>query len=47
MNIHSLTAGGGATQAEVGGKGFNLIRMLEAGLHVPPGFVLAAPWIRS
>ncbi len=34
--------------AEVGGKGYELIRMLEAGLPVPPGVVLTteffAPW---
>jgi phosphohistidine swiveling domain-containing protein len=37
-----------ATIAEVGGKGYSLIRMAEAGLHVPPGAVLTtaffAPW---
>ena len=37
-----------ATLAEVGGKGYSLIRMAEAGLHVPPGAVLTteffAPW---
>ena len=36
------------TIAEVGGKGHSLIRMAEAGLHVPPGAVLTtdffAPW---
>ncbi len=36
------------TVAEVGGKAYSLIRMLEAGLPVPPGAVLAteffAPW---
>jgi len=39
---------GQATIAEVGGKGYSLIRMAEAGLHVPPGAVLTtaffAPW---
>ena len=33
---------------EVGGKGYSLIRMVEAGLPVPPGAVLTtaffAPW---
>jgi phosphohistidine swiveling domain-containing protein len=37
-----------ATRAEVGGKGYSLIRMVEAGLPVPPGAVLTtaffAPW---
>jgi len=37
-----------ATVAEVGGKGYSLIRMVEAGLPVPPGAVLTteffAPW---
>lgn len=37
-----------ATLAEVGGKGYSLIRMIEAGLPVPPGTVLTtaffAPW---
>ncbi len=51
MTIHSLTAGADATQAQVGGKGFNLIAMLEAGLRVPPGFVLAVdffdPWLEE
>ena len=36
------------TLAEVGGKGYSLIRMVEAGLPVPPGAVLTteffAPW---
>ena len=36
------------TVAEVGGKGYSLIRMVEAGLPVPPGAVLTtaffAPW---
>jgi len=36
------------TLAEVGGKGYSLIRMVEAGLPVPPGVVLTteffAPW---
>jgi len=36
------------TLAEVGGKGYELIRMVEAGLPVPPGAVLTteffAPW---
>ena len=36
------------TVAEVGGKGYSLIRMAEAGLPVPPGVVLTtrffAPW---
>ncbi len=36
------------TLAEVGGKGYSLIRMAEAGLPVPPGVVLTtaffAPW---
>jgi len=35
--------------AEVGGKGYSLIRMIEAGLPVPPGAVLTteffAPWL--
>jgi pyruvate,water dikinase len=44
-----ITGGTGqATIAEVGGKGYSLIRMAEAGLHVPPGAVLTteffAPW---
>jgi hypothetical protein len=37
--------------AEVGGKGYSLIRMAEAGLHVPPGAVLTtaffAPWFNE
>ncbi len=36
------------TLVEVGGKGYSLIRMVEAGLPVPPGAVLTteffAPW---
>ena len=36
------------TLAEVGGKGYSLIRMVEAGLPVPPGAVLTTefftPW---
>ena len=36
------------TLAEAGGKGYSLIRMVEAGLPVPPDVVLAteffAPW---
>ena len=36
------------TLAEVGGKGFSLIRMVEAGVPVPPGAVLTteifSPW---
>ena len=36
------------TPAEVGAKGYSLIRMVEAGLPVPPGAVLTteffAPW---
>ncbi len=36
------------TLAEIGGKGYSLIRMVEAGLPVPPGAVLTteffAPW---
>jgi pyruvate,water dikinase len=39
---------GRTTVAEVGGKAYSLIRMLEAGLSVPPGAVLTteffAPW---
>jgi pyruvate, orthophosphate dikinase len=31
---------------EVGGKAWNLIRMAEAGLPVPPGFVLSTEWCR-
>ena len=37
-----------AILAEVGGKGYSLVRMVEAGLPVPPGAVLTteffAPW---
>jgi pyruvate,water dikinase len=37
------------TNNEVGGKGYSLIKMSKAGLHIPPGFVLAVdffkPWI--
>lgn len=36
-----LPAGG---PAEVGNKAFNLMRMADAGLPVPPGFVLPAGW---
>ena len=36
------------TLAEVGGKGYSLIRMVEAGVPVPPGAVLTteffSPW---
>jgi phosphoenolpyruvate synthase/pyruvate phosphate dikinase len=46
--IVSFPGTGQATIAEVGGKGYSLIRMTEAGLHVPPGAVLTtkffAPW---
>jgi phosphoenolpyruvate synthase/pyruvate phosphate dikinase len=38
-----------ATLAEVGGKGYSLIRMTEEGLPIPPGAVLTtqsfAPWV--
>ena len=45
-----ITGGTGQTTvAEVGGKGYSLIRMAEAGLSVPPGAVLTtrffAPWV--
>ena len=32
---------------EVGGKAWNLMRMGEAGLLVPPGFVLSTDWCRA
>ena len=39
------------TIAEVGGKGYSLIRMVEEGLPVPPGAVLTteffAPWFEE
>ena len=44
----SFPGTGRATIAEVGGKGYSLIRMAEAGLPVPPGAVLTpeffVPW---
>ena len=46
--IVSFPGGAQTTLAEVGGKGYSLIRMAEAGLPVPPGAVLTtaffAPW---
>ncbi len=46
--IVSFPGTGQTTLAEVGGKGYSLIRMVEAGLPVPPGAVLTtaffAPW---
>lgn len=36
-----------ATLAEVGGKGLSLIRMTQAGLAVPPGFVLGVGFFHS
>ena len=45
---HGFPGTAQATIAEVGGKGYSLIRMAEAGLQVPPGAVLTteffAPW---
>lgn len=47
--IVSFPGTGQAILSEVGGKGYSLIRMAEAGLPVPPGAVLTteffAPWI--
>ncbi len=48
--IAFITGGiGQTTVAEVGGKGYSLIRMAEAGLCVPPGVVLTTgffdPWV--
>ena len=37
-------AGGGAS--EVGGKAWNLMRMAQIGLPVPPAFVLPTTWRR-
>ena len=50
--IALITGGTGQTTvAEVGGKGYSLIRMAEAGLCVPPGAVLTtdffAPWVET
>ena len=46
--IVSFPGTGQTTLAEVGGKGYSLIRMIEAGFPVPPGVVLTtgffAPW---
>ena len=46
--IVSFTGTEQTTLTEVGGKGYSLIRMVEAGLPVPPGAVLTteffAPW---
>jgi pyruvate,orthophosphate dikinase len=39
-----LPAGGAA---DVGNKAWNLMRMAEAGLPVPPGFVLPTSWCRA
>jgi len=37
------------TIGQVGGKGYSLIKMSQAGFNIPPGFVLATaffqPWI--
>ena len=35
------------TLTEVGGKGYSLIRMVEAGLPVPPGTVLTTEFFES
>ncbi|MDP2480874.1 MAG: PEP/pyruvate-binding domain-containing protein, partial [Candidatus Palauibacterales bacterium] len=40
-----------APTSEIGGKGAGLVRLMEAGLEVPPGFVLGvtffAPWLEA
>ena len=41
------TAAHGATAEIVGNKGANLIRMAEAGLPVPPGFILPTELCRD
>ena len=49
MAIFKFPGGQEATLAQVGGKGLSLMKSSEAGLPVPPGFVLAvsffAPWL--
>ena len=37
----------GASAASVGNKAWNLMRLAEAGLPVPPGFVLPTTWCRA
>ena len=49
MAIFKFPGGSDATLAQVGGKGLSLIKSSNAGLPVPPGFVLAVdffqPWL--
>jgi len=45
--IYPLLAGAKATESEIGGKGYNLIQMLDAGICVPGGFVLGVTFFAS
>ncbi len=45
--IYSFSDGSTASVAEVGGKGFSLIKMVEAGLNVPLGFILTVSFFES
>lgn len=49
--IYPLQSQTQASHAEVGGKGHSLLRMLDAGLAVPGGFVLSveffSPWLKQ
>jgi rifampicin phosphotransferase len=51
MTIFKFPGGSDATLAQVGGKGLSLIKSNNAGLPVPPGFVLAVdffqPWLEA
>jgi phosphoenolpyruvate synthase/pyruvate phosphate dikinase len=51
MTIFRFPGGSDATLAQVGGKGLSLIKSSNAGLAVPPGFVLAVdffqPWLEA
>ncbi len=48
-NIHFFNNKNLPQISQVGGKGYSLIKMTQAGLRVPPGFVLSVnffkPWI--
>lgn len=47
--VYDFTTSDAPGVGEVGGEGFSLMRMMQAGLPVPPGFNLpvefSEPWI--
>lgn len=47
MDFAILNFSGEATLEEVGGKGLNLVRLVEAGAPVPPGFILPTSAYRA